>query len=187
MEQKRGTKIIEKIIQIVFLDLLLVFLPLIYFYRKNHSIKDSFKELGIKKIQIKELIKKSVNLIGILLAIAFLISIASTLIGVNDLNKVNEAVQAISTTSPALLFYYLTIRVFSEEIFFRGFLVKKTGVLFSSLIFGLAHLLYGSIIEIIGAFIAGLFLAYFYQKNNNLLPNIIGHMMYNAITLALVF
>ncbi len=187
MERQRGTKIIQKIIQITLLDLILIGVPLIYFYTKNHSIKKSFQELGIKKINRKNLIIKSIKLTATLIAIAFIISIISFFFGVNDLNKVTETVKQISIISPILLLYYMTIRVFSEEIFFRGFLVKKTGVLFSSLIFGLAHFMYGSLIEVIGAFAAGLFLAYFFQKNNNLIPNIIGHMAYNTITLFLVF
>jgi len=186
MERKRGTKIIEKIFSIALLDLILVFLPLLYFYRKNRSVKESFKELGIKKINKKELIKKSVSLTAGLIAIVFLVSITSFFLGVNDLDKVSETVKAITFVSPFLLIYYMTVRVFSEEIFFRGFLVKKTGILISSALFGLAHFMYGSVIEVLGAFLAGLFLAYFYQKNNNLLPNIIGHMAYNAISLMMV-
>lgn len=186
MERQRGTKIIQKIIQIISLDLIFILIPVLYYYRKNKSIKKSFNELGIKRIEKKELLKKSCALIIGLMAITFFIGIASSLLGANDLNKVNETVVQIITVSPLLMLYYLVVRVFSEEIFFRGLLVKKTGVFFSSLIFGLAHFMYGSVIEVIGAFFAGLFLAYFYQKNNNLLPNVIGHMAFNAIGLILV-
>lgn len=181
METKRGTKII----QIILLDLIF-FLPLIYYYYKKKSVKQSLAEIGIKKIDKTELIKKSVFLIGALIAISLLVSISSSFLGANDLEKVAETIEKISVKTPLILFYFLTIRVISEEIFFRGFLVKKIGVFFSSVIFALAHFAYGSIIEIFGAFIAGLFLAYYYKKNNNLIPNIIGHIAYNAVILVIL-
>ncbi|MFH1663918.1 MAG: CPBP family intramembrane glutamic endopeptidase [archaeon] len=186
MERKRGKKIIEKILQVTALDLILVFIPLLYYYRKNKSVKKSFSELGIKRIEKKQLAKKSAEILGGLIAIVFIISLASSFFNVNDLGKVTETVKAITFTSPLLLLYYMTVRVTAEEIFFRGFLVSKTGIWVSSIAFGLAHFMYGSVIEVFGAFIAGLFLAYFFQKNNNLVPNIIGHMAYNAVSLLMV-
>ncbi len=181
METKRGTKII----QIILLDLIFI-LPLIYYCYNNKSVKKSLAEIGIKKINRKELIKKSVLIIAGLIAISLLVSVSSSLFGINDLTKVAETVKKISIKTPLLLFYFLTIRVISEEIFFRGFLVKKMGIFFSSVIFALAHFAYGSTTEIIGAFIAGLFLAYYFKKNNNLIPNIIGHMAYNAVILVMM-
>jgi len=172
--------------QIISLDLILILFPLIYYYFKNHSIKKSFEELGIKKIDKKELTKNSIQILAGLIAIMFAISIASSLIQVNDLDKVNETVKTIVEVSPFLMLYYLVVRVFAEEIFFRGFLVTKIGIFGSSIIFGLAHFMYGSIIEIIGAFIAGLFLAYYFKKTNNLIPVILGHMAFNAVSLILV-
>jgi len=116
----------------------------------------------------------------------FFISIIASLIQFNDLNKVNETVKTIIEVSPFLMVYYLVVRVFAEEVFFRGFLVKKIGIFGSSVIFGLAHFAYGSVIEVIGAFAAGLFLAYYFKKNDNLIPVILGHMAFNAIGLILV-
>ncbi len=186
MERQRGAKIIQRIFAVISLDLIFILIPLAYFYLKNNSIKESFKELGIKKINKKELTKNLIQVLLGLIAIMFLISITATLINFNDLDKVDKAVKTIVEISPGLMIYYLIVRVFSEEIFFRGFLVKKTGVFFSSLVFGSAHFLYGSIIEVIGAFIAGLFLAYSYQKQGNLIPVILGHMAFNAVGLILV-
>ncbi len=186
METKRGTKIIQKILSIIFLDLILL-LPLIYYYGKHKRAGKALAEIGIKRIDSKELTIKSLQLIAILLLIALSVSFFTSLLGLNDLEKVTEVIEQIGRTSPIIFLYYLTVRVVTEEIFFRGFLVKKTGVFFSAVLFGLAHFMYGSITEVFGAFVAGLFLACYYKKNNNLLPNIIGHMAYNAVVFLLVF
>jgi len=186
METKRGTKIIQKIFSIIFLDLILL-LPLFYYYGKHKQAGKALSDIGIKRIDKKELTIKSLQLIAILFLIALSVSVFTSLLGLNDLQKVTETVKQIGQISPVVFLYYLTVRVLTEEIFFRGFLVKKTGIFFSAVLFGLAHFMYGSVTEVFGAFAAGLFLAYYYKKNNNLLPNIIGHMAYNAIVFLLVF
>lgn len=198
MERKRGTKIIQKIFSIILLDLISI-LPLVYYYRKNGSLKKSFKKLGIKKIDKKELTKSSVSILIGLIAIMFLISFIASVINFNDLEKVDETVKKIAEESPFLMIYYLVFRVFTEELFFRGFLInfsenflfrffkiKNTGIFISSILFGLAHFAYGSLIEVFGAFIAGLFLAYSFKQRNNLVPVILGHMAFNAVGLILV-
>jgi hypothetical protein len=184
MERKRGTKIIQ-VIQIILVDSVLLS-PLIYSCIKKKRLKEALKQMKIERMDRIQLTKKSIKLVLILMAIAFLVSVASSMGGVNDLEKVSETVKELNAVNPFLLLYYLTVRVTSEEIFFRGFLTRKTGVLVSSVAFGLAHFMYGSVIQVFGAFIAGIFLAHYFKENNNLLPNILGHMAYNAIGLILV-
>jgi len=89
----------------------------------------------------------------------------------------------VSTRILSLPFYYIVylfvIRVFVEEFFFRGFLVKKIGVFLSALLFAIAHLGYSSIVEFVGAFILGLVLGYYFKKTDNIYPNIIAHFLYD--------
>ncbi|MDD3177981.1 MAG: CPBP family intramembrane metalloprotease [Candidatus ainarchaeum sp.] len=102
----------------------------------------------------------------------------------NDLHLVGD----IIISFPIFYIIYLfVIRVFLEEWFFRAFLTKKTGIVISSLIFGFAHFSYGSIFEIIGAFLLGLLLSYNYKKNKNIFPNYIAHLLYNFTAYALLF
>lgn len=170
------------LIPFILIDLVLILAPIAYFIAKKQS---PFQELGLKKISLKDFLKKTVltyaNLIVFSLAIALILS----LIGLNDLVKVDTAIEEILTLSPLIIAYLLIVRVLAEEIFFRGFLVKKIGVIPSSLVFGLAHVGYGSIAQIIGAFILGIILAFAFQKNKNLLPNFVAHASYNLTILFL--
>ncbi len=95
--------------------------------------------------------------------------------------------EKIKTLSPFLLIYLLVVRVFLEEWFFRGFLVSKMGVLFSAALFGIAHYGYGSIVEVTGAFILGIVLAYYFKRLKNLYPLYAAHFLYNSIVILIVF
>ncbi len=97
------------------------------------------------------------------------------------MKKVYEQVNLIRQEAPLFLVYLLVVRVFAEEVFFRGFLVKRIGALGSSFAFGLAHIFYGSATEIAGAIILGFVLAKSFEANKNLLPNIFAHFLYNLI------
>lgn len=128
-------------------------------------------------------IKNTLKLLAILLALSFIVTTLTEVLGANDLDKVSQNIENTKQAFGAGLWLLLGTRVIAEEIFFRGFLTKKTGALFSSVVFGLAHAGYGSATEIIGATILGFVLAKAFQKNKNLLPNIAAHFTYNAIFL----
>lgn len=86
-----------------------------------------------------------------------------------------------------MIVYLLVVRVFLEEWFFRGFLVKKTGVLFSSILFSIAHIGYGSYVELFGAFILGLVLAIYFKRIQNLWPLVAAHLLYNLFAISVIF
>jgi membrane protease YdiL (CAAX protease family) len=169
----------------VFVDLSFIALPVFWFARKEKSFKAVFKKLGFRRMGLWPLIQKT----GILLLLMFAVSIWMTLtlnfLGLNDLNLVSQSLERSMNLLP-LFFWVVILRVISEEIFFRGFLVTKFGALPSSIIFAAFHYGYGSIAEVIGAFILGYILAKAFQLNKNLYPNIITHALYNAMALSLL-
>lgn len=79
-----------------------------------------------------------------------------------------------------------------EEIFFRGlvysYLRERYGVtkaiIFSAAFFGVMHL---SAWAFIGTFLAGLGLAYLFEKSKSLYTSIIGHMVWNGIITFIFF
>ncbi len=106
---------------------------------------------------------------------------------VNDLEKVGSQVRGVREKNPLFLYYLLSVRVVAEEVFFRGFLVRKWGIGASSVAFALAHAFYGSLAEVLGAFVLGVLLAKAYTSYRNLLPNIFAHLAYNLAILKLLF
>lgn len=159
------------------IDFLLIGIPLYYFKKKK---KSPAKELGLKKEKIQTLVKQTLILFSAVVIAALALTALMDFFGLNDLNNVTQALEPLSF---AWLVYLFTVRIISEEIFFRGFIVKKLGALWSSSLFALAHITYGSGAEILGAFVLGFIMAKAFEKNKNLYPNIAAHFLYNLVAI----
>jgi membrane protease YdiL (CAAX protease family) len=167
---------------------LLIFFPVWHISKKKgikvnrETIKEIEKELGFNWLGFGATSKKSFFLLVLLVVLAIGFGYAVSALGISDIQKVYESIRL---KNPLILLYSLTIGVTAEEIFFRGFLVKKFGVLFASFLFAAAHVLYFSIGEILGAFLLGWLLSWAFVRNKTLWPNIFAHMAYNFIALML--
>ncbi|MCK4883229.1 MAG: CPBP family intramembrane metalloprotease [Candidatus Diapherotrites archaeon] len=128
--------------------------------------------------------------------VQILLAITLSQFASNDLELVSELIKSLS---PYFLIYVLIVRVFAEEVFFRGFLSKKLeeatfkktnvkwlGLLFASIIFAFAHFTYGSFYEIMGAMALGFVLGYVYLKSNSLVVSTVAHVLYNAIVITAI-
>jgi membrane protease YdiL (CAAX protease family) len=158
---------------------------------KEKNLKEALIELLPKSQGLKKEALGSVALFGALflgfmiLLMSFSIIETSTGIELNDLEKVDEIIGAEIALNLSLFLVSVIILVFIEEFFFRSFLVPRLGLIISTLIFTFFHYGYGSIAELIGVFILGLILAYWFKKRNSLIQNYFGHLFYNL--LAIVF
>ncbi|MEE8444211.1 MAG: type II CAAX endopeptidase family protein [Alphaproteobacteria bacterium] len=80
----------------------------------------------------------------------------------------------------------------AEEIFFRGLVYGwlrrvwsvPAGVMVSALIFGVIH---GFVVVIVAAAMIGIALALLYEKSRSLWPSAVLHMVFNSISLSLMF
>ena len=112
---------------------------------------------------------------------SILLSITLLTLGINDFQGVETVLKQLLALSPLILIYLFVVRVFLEEWFFRAFLVPRTGVIISSVLFGLLHFGYNSQGEIIGAILLGMVLALSYNQHKKILPNFIAHLLYNLV------
>jgi membrane protease YdiL (CAAX protease family) len=176
------------------LIILLLFLTIpIFYYRiiKEKSWTEIKKTLFPKykghKIEIIGSIKLFIFLIIGFIIIAttinFLEIISNTQI--SDMENVAEFVISGFGTNAIIFLILIIIVVFIEEFFFRAFLVKRTGILFSTIIFTFFHLGYESITQTIGVFFLGLILAYWFKKHNSIIQNYFGHLLYNLLAITL--
>lgn len=169
----------------IFFDICLIALPIIFLFSKKHSLKKAVQGLGFRKIGTGRLLKKTALLFITMVAVSIWLSLALSFLGFNDLELVSKSIEQTEMVLP-VFFWIAVLRVISEEIFFRGFLVEKIGVVASSGVFALFHIGYWSSVEMIGAFVLGLVLAKAFQLNKNLYPNILAHAAYNAIALTAI-
>ena len=149
------------------LDVFLFLIPFyfVFLFDRVTNLKLAFYTLGLKPIKFKELLKNTITIFLLLFFLSYLLSFFSVLFNVSDLELVGKEILSFPFS---VIIYLFVIRVFLEEWFFRGFLVPRIGIIFSSLIFALGHLSYGSVIQVLGAFVLGVFLANTYTKTNNL-------------------
>ena len=70
-----------------------------------------------------------------------------------------------------------------EEAFFRGWLQKRVGLIFSTLLFALAHTGLGQPLLLIGVSIISLIIGFTFYRTKNLIPGIIAHGIFDAVQL----
>jgi hypothetical protein len=149
----------------------------------------------LEKVGVPGDIKRNIIFTVIGLASLFIVLIAMTVaftfFGINDQQKVVDIANDLPLPILALAIFFAP---FSEEFFFRAMLISRierihghfqiphaafSAVLFSSLIFGMFHFAYDSVVEIVGAFLIGLVLALIYKRSGSIIPAIAVHMIYN--------
>jgi len=174
------------------ITLLFVLIPLIWItFFKKKSLKEALVALLPKPQNWKKEVIGSIALfcalfIGFII-ISNVIAIVDDATGlqINDLEKVDNVVDAEIQLNLFLFLVTIIIVVFIEEFFFRSFLVPRLGMVLSTLIFTFFHYGYGSIAELIGVFFLGLILSYWFKKKGSLVQNYFGHLFYNL--LAIIF
>ncbi|MBU1198091.1 CPBP family intramembrane metalloprotease [Candidatus Micrarchaeota archaeon] len=119
-----------------------------------------------------------------LLVISFVLSFLFYLVGYGDLHRI----ESLLKTQPFfVLLIAVTLSPVAEEVFFRGYLQGKVGVLFSAAVFGMLHAVYGSVVEVFGAFGIALLLGTYVLNERNLYPCILSHALFNFISIYAVF
>jgi membrane protease YdiL (CAAX protease family) len=160
-------------------------LPLIaltYLTSRGLPLAGALRSLGLGKGKLSITTIVTIG-IGVFLAI----------LGVEIALSLFQAVTNISlpTNVQSLLqgqaLYYIVfaalIGPINEEIFFRGFLVPRFGIVLSALLFMMLHSGYASVAELIGAFVFGLLAGYVFKRTGSLYTTIIGHILVNSMAL----
>ena len=161
----------------------LMFVLVLFSLRK--SKKNWLERLGFKKIKLGEEVLVGIFYLGTLILVAFLIGIIFFYAGFEqDLAKVPAIIEQIQLSEILVI---VLVGSIVEEIFFRGYLQRKTNLLFASFMFSYFHIIYGSISEMVGAFFLGMILGIAFEKRKNLFVPVFAHVFYNIITIMLLF
>ena len=108
--------------------------------------------------------------------------------------KLTGMVSVLRQNKWLMIFTCLTAGV-TEELIFRGYLIPRLQLFFtntypplilSSLFFGLAHLGYGNIAQVVGPVFIGFIFALYYQKYRNIKVLILCHFLWDYLTLLLM-
>ncbi|MGB9732635.1 MAG: lysostaphin resistance A-like protein [Candidatus Micrarchaeales archaeon] len=164
-----------------FFSLLLPSLAFAYLARSGKSFSESLADLGIiQKLGLLSIIGIAIILFLLVLILELSITIASEAFNVKISTNACNAI----TGMPLWFILFVTlVGPFNEELFFRGFMVKRLGIVLSAAFFAVLHAGYGSSfgIDIIAAFIFGLVAGYIFKKTNSIYPTLFAHILVNLI------
>jgi len=169
---------------------------------KRESLKETLGFLGLSKDRI------SVNVLWIGMLLFIIILMLEVAVGAfgNFLNTAINTNTGVLFTGAPLWFYIFVavIEPINEEIFFRGFLIKRinigtgaigssllkrsyrpvwAGIVASAVVFGLLHASYDSTfaIEVVAATLFGLIAGYVFSESDSLYPSMLAHILVNSI------
>lgn len=140
------------------------------------------------KFFIKSVVKLMFSLFLTMLVVYFIFKIADSNI---DSKKMNEIMKLFKNHIFLILFTSITAGV-TEELIFRGYLIPRleillkntpAAILLSSILFGLIHYSYGTLIQIIGPVFIGIIFALHYQKYKNIKILIMCHFLWDLLGL----
>jgi len=154
-------------------------LSLALFFLWKKDLRSTFASIGFPGRHKESVFYGAMTLSAIFLVL-FMLGMAAILLHFNDQQKVSDKIESLPL---AILVFAVVGAPITEELFFRGFLTNRAGVVLSALFFGLMHFAYGSTVEVLGTFMIGLVLAASFKLTRSITPCIIAHMAYNAISI----
>ncbi len=98
-------------------------------------------------------------------------------------------IQILKSNTLLLIFTAITAGIV-EELLFRGYLLSRLQLFFknsyvpviiSSVVFGLFHIGYGTVLNVIGPVLLGVLFALYYNRYKNIIPVIIAHSLYDLV------
>ncbi|MBU0532077.1 CPBP family intramembrane metalloprotease [Candidatus Micrarchaeota archaeon] len=155
----------------------LFFLALLFLWEKD--LQTTLKKLAFPGDIQRNLILSGAGFILVIFVLLFL-GVVATLTGFNDQEAVYEKVADLPVY---ILLFAIFLAPITEELFFRALLVPRIGIIFSAILFGLMHVSYGSVIEIVGAGLIGVVLAIMFRISKSITPCIIIHVTYNLFSI----
>lgn len=169
---------------------LLVSLPLLWLYSFNGlKWKKILEDLKITRKNTGKSVVLGLLSFSAMVLILIIAGMVTRYLGIEIENEVGKNIAV--TLSISSILYVVIMQATSEEIFFRGFLMEKlsikdnrnTGIILSSILFGFAHLSYGTPHQVILPFIVGCLFGYTLKRSENIISVIIPHALYDILAL----
>lgn len=174
-------------LNLAFSALALALLPCLYLLAVRPGVK-LVHELGLRWTARTPLF--------VLLAVAFtigaLLLLGGALWALSETGVYEEEPSRIIAQLDKILWWDLVILLpvasaLTEEAFFRGFLQPRIGLVASSLLFGVAHLAYGTVLQIVVPILLGLLFGFLYRWSRTLWAPVAAHFTFNLVQLVVLY
>lgn len=180
------------IVQFIVTAVLSLFFPLLafsYLLYRGYDLKKIIDLFGLAR---GKLTLRNIMIGMLVFVILFLMEILLGLYSTITGTQINTNVSTLLGGAPLwFLVFAAVVAPINEEIFFRGFLVPRVGIVLAALLFAIPHLSYNSThfvfwflqVEAIAAFIFGLLAGYVFKGTESLYPTIVAHILFNSLSL----
>jgi len=165
------------------INLLLLLIPFVWLAVERKTLSESLSFLGLNRMPAVKLISDCAWLLITSMLLVALVGVVVSHFGFADEGNVAEVIKRQGAVA---LFLAVTFGPLAEELFFRGLLSRKYGILASSVAFGMAHYFYSSVVEVAGAISIGMLFAWYVKKTGNIIAPIFAHCAYNALSMAVI-
>ena len=134
------------------------------------------------------------GIFGAIIVLLLFTAILLRVLGVPQHSAKLDELMNFFRDDPFLMIFTCLTAGFVEELLFRGYLLPRMALLFnssiaavivSSVLFGLMHFGYGTIINMVGPFVIGLVFAIYYWKFRNIKVLIFCHFAWDLMALLL--
>lgn len=130
-------------------------------------------------------------LLGAAACIASLLTLAGILAVLQEAGAYTVEESPLIPQIQALLSWPVVVLVsvvaaVTEEVFFRGLLQPRIGLLASSLLFGFVHLGYGTVLQVVAPIALGLLFGALYQWTRRLWAPLAAHFLFDLIQLSVL-
>jgi membrane protease YdiL (CAAX protease family) len=105
---------------------------------------------------------------------------------VEETSPIIDEFQRLVRVRPELLLLIPLVAGVTEEVFFRGLLQPRVGLVASSALFGIVHGAYATWLQLVVPALAGLLLGYLYLRTRDLWAPIAAHFMFNFVQFVLI-
>lgn len=127
--------------------------------------------------------------IGFLAAGASLLVLGAVLLGLERALGLKMEESTLVPQIQSLLDWPLVLTIslvaaLTEEVYFRGILQSRVGILLSSALFGIIHIGYGTVLQVVAPFLLGVFFGLLARWTRGLWAPIAAHFAFNFIQLA---
>jgi membrane protease YdiL (CAAX protease family) len=119
----------------------------------------------------------------LVLALVVALLVQSGLVSLKDLES-DLVPQIQSLLNWPLVFIIALVAAVTEEIFFRGLLQPRLGLIATSILFALIHIGYGTVLQVVAPLVLGLLLGVLYQRTNSLWTPMAAHFTFDFVQLA---
>jgi membrane protease YdiL (CAAX protease family) len=135
------------------------------------------------------------SIFGMLFALFIGTNIISGLLMLFKLYKRNDAMAGIGQFSLLLKVFISLTAAVVEEFVFRGYLMPRVQLFFksahwpviiTSVLFGLAHMRWGTLVNVLGPMLIGFAFAYHYQKYRNIKVLMTCHFLWDIVGLMIM-